>query len=190
MTRQALLSRPAHRAMYRRRGRAWVLGVMMSTLSLSALTQAKETQRVEALGVINGSMTARNTQVDIRVFLSGQPLFQATDLPDAEAISVLTIEHARLASRDGNRFRIQHTFPLSDGGQGTVSLPVQVWVDGKPVTVTVTEDSLGVRVTLPSPAQAVELMPAGAVQLTVPAGYRGDLTTQWRVSGEAPRPTE
>lgn len=185
MTRQAALSHLPPRAKSRHRGRAWVLGVMLGTFSLGALSQGSETRRVEALGVVNGSMTARNTQVDITVFLSGQPLFQETDTPEPEALTTLTIEQARLVSKDGNTFRVQQTLLLSDGTQGTVSLPVQVRVNGKPVTASVTESSLGVVVTLPSPAQTVALLPAGAVQFTVPAGYRGDLTAQWRVSGEA-----
>lgn len=177
---------PRYRAKIYQRVCAWALGVMMGTLGFGAMTQAKETQHLEALGIINGSMTARNTQVDITVFLSGQPLFQATDLPETEALSALIIERTRLVSLDGNTFRIQHAFPLSDGGQGTVLLPVQVWVDGKLVTATVTEDSLGVKVVLPILAHTVTVVPAGAAQLTVPAGYRGDLTTQWRISSESP----
>lgn len=182
MTRQAPLSYPTPRARHRRRGRAWVLGVMIGTCSFGALSQAKETQRVEALGVVNGNMTARNTQVDITVFLSGQPLFQVTDTSESEALTTLTIEQARLVSKDGNTFRVQQSLALSDGTQGTVSLPVQVRVDGKPITTSVTESSLGVVVTLPSPAQTVALVPSGAVQFTLPAGYRGDITTPWRVS--------
>ncbi|EOE0524171.1 DUF5462 family protein [Providencia stuartii] len=188
MTQQAALSHSTPRAKYRRRGRAWVLGMIMSTLSFGVLGQAKENQRVEALGVVNGNMTARNTQVDITVFLSGQPLFQVTEAP--EAIGVLTLEQTRLVSKDGNTFRIQQELTLSDGTQGSVLLPVQVRVNGKPVTASVTESSLGVVVTLPSPAQTVDLVPAGAVQLTVPVGYRGDLNTQWRVTGEASLLTE
>lgn len=190
MTRQAQISPPEHCATHRHRGRAWVLGVMMSTFSFGALSQAKETQRVEALGVVNGSMTARNTQVDITVFLSGQPLFQVTEVPESEAIAVLTIAQARLVSTDGNTFRVQQDLTLSDGSQGTALLPVQARVNGKPVTASVTQSSLGVGVTLPTPAQTVDLVPAGAVRLTVPAGYRGDLTTQWRVTGEASLFTE
>lgn len=189
MTRKAPISPPTPRARYRHRGRAWVLGVMLGTLSFGAPSQAKETQRVEALGVVNGNMTARNTQVDITVFLSGQPLFQAANLSEVEALSTLTIENARLLSRDGNTFRMQQTLTLSDGTQGTVSLAVQVRIDGKPVTAVLVEDSLGVTVTLPSLAQTVDMIPVGAVQLTVPAGYRGDITTPWRVSS-APRLTE
>lgn len=184
MTRLEQISAPAYCVKDRQRKWVWVLGVMMSTLGFCGLTQAKETQRVEVLGVVNGNMTARNTQVDITVFLSGQPLFQATDLPEAKALSVLTIEQARLLSRDGNIFRVQQVLTLPDGKQGTVLLPVQVRVDGKPVMVNVTESNFGVSVTLPSPARTVDLVPVGAMQLTVPAGYRGDLTMQWRVTGE------
>lgn len=185
MAQQAELLSQTPRVKYRHRGRAWVLGMMMSTLSFGVLSQAKETLRVEALGIVNGSMTARNAQVNITVFLSGQPLFQVTDAPEAEAITVLIIEQARLVSKDGNTFRVQQDLTLSDGTQGSVLLPVQARINSKPVTVSVTQNSLGVVVTLPSPAQTVDLVPAGAVQLTVPVGYRGDLTTQWRVTGEA-----
>ncbi|MGG4608571.1 DUF5462 family protein [Providencia sp. Me31A] len=190
MTRHAPLSQSSFYAKYRRRGRAWMLIVMMGTLSFGGLTHAKETQRVEALGVINGNMTARNSQVDITVFLSGQPLFQATEATDAEAISVLTIEQAQLLTQDGKTFRVQKNVTLPDGKQGIVRLPVQVQIDGKPVLSTVTENSLGVVVTLSTPSQRVALMPVGPVQITVPAEYRGDINMQWRVLGDTSLPTE
>lgn len=168
--------------------RVGCLGVVIGALLFNAVVQAEEIQQLEALGVVNGNMTARNAQVDITVFLSGQPLFQVTDLTETKTLAALTIEQAHLVSRDGNIFRIQQSFTLPNGMQGTLLLPVQVLVDGNPVTVTVTEDSFGLRVVLPDTMSTVDVMPVGAVQLTVPAEYRGDLMTQLRISGE-PLPT-
>lgn len=170
--------------------RVGMLGVIMSTLFFSGMMQANETQRMESLGVVNGNMAARNMQVDITAFLSGQPLFKVADLAETDALTTLTIEQARVVSRDGNTFRIQQVLTLPDGTQGTVLLPLQVRIEGKPVTSTLTENSLGVKVELPAPARTVDIVPTGAVQLTIPAGYRGDLTTQWRISGESSLPKE
>lgn len=143
--------------------------------------EAQETQRTEALGIVNGNMTANNAGVEIRAFLSGQPLFTRADTEDSAGS--LLIEQAQLVSADGDILRIQRSFPLSQNRTGQWQLPVQVRVQGKAVTVSAQEISSGVQLTLPSDARSVTLVPAGAVQLSVPADYRGDISVDLRVTG-------
>nr|WP_181375444.1 DUF5462 family protein [Pectobacterium carotovorum]ALG88442.1 Hypothetical protein [Pectobacterium carotovorum] len=158
---------------------------MAIALGLSSSVLAQERQHVEALGVVNGSMSARSTWVDITVFLSGQPLFSATTQPDAPALTTLVVERATLVSKDGQTLRVQQPFALPKGGEGQLQVQVQVQVNGKAVTVSVQETALGVQLTLPSDAQSVTVVPVGAAQMTVPNTTRGDLSVALRITGDS-----
>lgn len=60
---------------------------------------------------------------------------------------------------------------------------MQVRLDDKVVSVAVSETSQGVQLTLPArDVKTVAVYPAGAVQLTVPARYRGDIEAQVRIT--------
>lgn len=158
-------------------------------LGLNPSALAKERQHVEALGVVNGSMAARSTLVDITVFLSGQPLFSSTTASDAEVLHTLMVERATLVSKDGQTLRVQQPFALPQGEEGVLQVPIQVQVEGKVVTVSAEETALGVQLTLPADARTVTVVPVGAVQMTVPSAYRGDLTVAVRIFGESDSPT-
>lgn len=159
-------------------GWCWCLGGVL--VMCSAIGVARETMQWEALGVINGQVSAtRSTQVDMTVFLSGQALFSATDL----TASSLVIERATVVSQDGATVRIQQSVPLAHGETGQLQVPLQVRLDDKVVSVAVSETSQGVQLTLPArDVKTVAVYPAGAVQLTVPARYRGDIEAQVRIT--------
>lgn len=157
-------------------------------LSVALFCQAKEMQRLEALGVVNGSITAaRNTQVDITVFLSGQPLFSATDLTESTPVNMLWVEQATLVSQDSSTVRVQQPFPLTQGGTGHLQMSLQVRINGKAIKVKAQETALGVQLMLPDSdetARVVEVYPEGAALITVPGAYRGDLQMQLRMTAE------
>lgn len=154
-------------------------------MSLSPNTRAQETLRYEALGVVNGSMTARQAGVEITVFLSGQPLFTAANTAESEPLSSVLIEQAQLVSRENSTVRLGQSFSLPQGQRGQWQLPVQVQVNGKAVTVSAQETALGVLLTLPAAAASVTVVPVGAATLFVPATYRGDLSMDLRITGAA-----
>ena len=153
-------------------------------MSLSPNLWAQDILRHEALGVVNGSMTARQAGVEITVFLSGQPLFTSSNLAESALLSTVLIEQVQLVSQENSTVRLQRSFSLPQGQRGQWQLPVQVHVNGKAVTVTSQETSLGVLLTLPTEAESVMVVPAGAATLFVPAAYRGDLSIDLRITGE------
>lgn len=162
-----------------------VMWAMLFGVSVTA--SAQERQRVEALGVVNGQVTARSTWVEVTAFLSGQPLFSMTE---GEAPpTALLIEQATLVAQTGDEVRLQLPLLLSAGGRGVLHLPVTVRVNNQAVRVRAEETSLGVRLSLPArddPAAHVDvtLMPAGAAQLTVPTAYRGEVSVALRVTSD------
>lgn len=156
----------------------------MVLMGVSMGGNAKEIQRYETLGVVNGSMTARDAGVEISVFLSGQPLFTSANTPESTPLNTLLIEQAQLVSKEGNTLQLQQSFLLSQGLHGQWQLPVQVQVQGKAVMVTAQETSQGVQLTLPPDAQFVTVVPAGAAKLFVPAVYRGDISLVLRITGD------
>lgn len=175
---------PGYRSRRFRRGH--LMALALGVLGVTLTGMANEVPHWEALGVVNGQITARSTQVDITVFLSGQALFSATDLTNREPLSTLTIAQASLVSQDGSTVRIQQPVSLAQGETGQWQVPLQVRINGKVITPTVQETSLGVEITLPERAQTantVAVYPAGAAQFTLPTGFRGDLRVELRVTG-------
>ncbi|MGF7483726.1 DUF5462 family protein [Providencia sp. SP181] len=160
-----------------------LLGALMG-VGLGSSALAQERQLLEALGVVNGSMTTRHSGVEIMAFLSGQPLFSLPALSDGEGVSTLLIEHAQLTSQDGKTLQLQQSFSLPQGQEGYWQLPVHVQVNGKAVAVTAKETSLGVQLMLPADAHSVAVVPVGAATLFVPAAYRGDISIALRITGE------
>ncbi|HHQ2585781.1 TPA: DUF5462 family protein [Providencia rettgeri] len=161
-------------------------GIFSGIVSMSFAVNAETMQRMEALGIVNGSMAARNGGVEITAFLSGQPLFTSADVSaSTPPLNTVLIEQTQLVSQDGNTVRIQRTFTLPQGGTGQWQLPIQVLVRGKPVTVNTRETSLGVQLTLPDEAQSVTVIPVGAAQLFLPITHRGDLSIDLRITGES-----
>ena len=159
-----------------------VLGTLLG-LCLCGNAAAQESQHVEALGIVNGNMSVRSTLVDITVFLSGKPLFSSVTPVDEPMSNTLLVESATLVSREGKTLRLQQEFNLPKGGNGQLQVPVQVLVNGKPVTVSAQETSLGVELSLPEDTLSVAVVPVGAVQMTVPNSYRGDISLDIRIIG-------
>ncbi|MBW3117518.1 DUF5462 family protein [Providencia rettgeri] len=179
--------KPTHGQSAKKRGypRRWATWAVLLSLSLSASALAR--QQVEALGVVNGQVSARTPWVEVTTFLSGQPLFTMTD--GALSPTALWVEQATLVSQTGEVVRLQLPLTLSAGGQGMLQLPVTVRVNNQVVRVRAEETSLGVRLSLPAREDTtarvdVTLVPAGAVQLTVPAAYRGDVSVALRVTSD------
>ena len=149
-----------------------------------------DTMNTEALGVVNGSITARSQMIEIKPFLSGRALYQY-DVQDTQPpVSTLVIERAQTVSgasrRDGWVWIQQPlalTGPTATGQRGFFQLPLQVEVAGKAVEVNVSEDSRGVVVTLPQPSRQVRVRPAGAINFMLPVTYRGEVQVDIRIMG-------
>ncbi|MEQ5680881.1 DUF5462 family protein [Providencia rettgeri] len=162
-----------------------LLGTLVA-MGLSGLAQGQTREHVEALGVVNGSMTARHSGVEISAFLSGQPVFSATTSAGEAPLQSLLVEQAQLVSRAGESLLLQQAIVLPAGLQGYWQLPVQVQVNGQGVKVTAEETSLGVKLTLPAAGDTVTVVPTGAAKLFLPAAYRGDIAMTLRITGDAP----
>ncbi|WP_273818800.1 DUF5462 family protein [Providencia rettgeri] len=160
-----------------------LLGTLVA-MGLSGLAQGQTREHVEALGVVNGSMTACHSGVEISAFLSGQPVFSATT--SAAPLQTLLVEQAQLVSRAGESLLLQQAIVLPAGQQGYWQLPVRVQVNGQGVKVTAEETSFGVKLTLPAAGDTVTVVPTGAAKLFLPAAYRGDIAMTLRITGDVP----
>lgn len=172
-------------------GRVWgssvrlrvLLGALVA-MGVSGLTQGQTREHVEALGVVNGSMTARHSGVEITAFLSGQPVFSATTSAGDTPLRSLLVEQAQLVSREGASLLLQQAIVLPAGQQGYWQLPVQVQVNGQGVKVMAEETGLGVRLALPEAVETVSVVPTGAAKLFLPTAYRGDIAMRMRITGD------
>jgi len=160
-------------------------GILAAALTVSAVSDANVNP--EELGVINGSVVHRDAQTEYTPFLSGRPLFQYDVDETQPAITQIQIEYVTLltglATTGEEAVWIQRSAELVDENTITapLQLPIQVNVNGHLVKVNVRENSRGVIVTLPQAARQVIVQPAGAIRLTVPNTYRGEIRADIRM---------
>lgn len=169
------------------RGFSGLPGVLGMIMMLSAPHARGDTVNTEALGVVNGSITARSQMTEIKPFLSGRPLFRYDAREEEPPLMTLLIEGAGGELRDGLVW-MQQSLALScteaSGQRGGFQLPLQVEVAGQPVTVAVREGARGLLLTLPEPGRQVRIRPAGPVNLVVPVTCRGDIRADIRITGD------
>ena len=160
-------------------------GILAAVITVSAVSYANVNP--EELGVINGSVVHRDAQTEFTPFLSGRPLFQYDVGETQPAITQIQIEYVKLltglATTGEEAVWIQSSVELVDDDTTTapLQLPIQVNVNGHLVKVNVRENSRGVIVTLPQAARQVIVQPAGAIRLTVPNTYRGEVRADIRM---------
>ncbi|RBQ33684.1 DUF5462 family protein [Rahnella variigena] len=169
--------------------RTWGTLGILGLLTLAAPVQS-DTLNTEALGIVNGSVVTRSQIIEIKPFLSGRPLYQYSVQENEPPLTSILIEHAQGVSgtsrHDGLAWIQQSlalTGPAAAGERGIFQLPLQVEVAGRPVEVAVSENSLGLILTLPQLSRQVRVRPAGAINFILPVSYRGDVRTDIRIIG-------
>ncbi|ECV2306853.1 fimbrial protein [Salmonella enterica subsp. enterica serovar Javiana] len=167
--------------------RVLMAGMLITVWAVACLpAAAKDTEKMQHLGVVNGQVKD-NQVVEVTRTLT-DPVLYKTETPDALP-QVLRIRNATARAGDNGTvwLTVNQGMPGTKQQSGTVTARTALWVDGKQVPVTFSQQGTDVLVSVPqatTPQQQVMLRSDTPVVLQVPATWRGPVDVVMEISGE------
>ncbi|EGO3302130.1 DUF5462 family protein [Salmonella enterica] len=167
--------------------KAVMAGMLITVWAVACLpAAAKDTEKMQRLGVVNGQVKD-NQGVEVTRTLT-DPVLYKTEAPEALP-RVLRIRDATARTGDNRTvwLTVNQRLPGTKQQSSTVTARAALWVDGKRVPATFSQQGTDVLVSVPqdvTPQQQVMLRSDAPVVLQVPATWRGPVDVVMEISGE------